>query len=344
PVTTTSVADDIYFHAPFGASVTNVDLATQIPELKYCNSNGFTLCKRNGADSAGANLVSGTAFDSASSSSGNAMPAGQFPYRTNPAHASTAIFGLPEMMSIGSFTRSGTVTVTTVEAHGVAPNDRVFVTGTGTMDGNAFLVSAATANTFAYTGGSGTGPTNGSYRKHSAATFAQSGSLVTVTSTAHGLVTSDVIAAASVGATDTGRSVTVLTANTFTFTSGGTHSGTFTWVRTGLYNVASSVTGPPNAYAVVPVEYCSDGNLTNCAYVLPGNTPPAGFTFPAYVRFCQTQAQALAPGAVSDSSGTPRCRSKYNETASITQYLYARHGWFKRDIIKATVGSYTNRP
>src|SRR5437870_89659 len=166
PVTTTSVADDVYFHAPFGASVTNVDLATQIGELKYCNSN--TVCLRNGADSAGANLVSGTAFDSSSSSSGNTMPAGQFPYRTNPANASTAIFGLPEMMSIGSFARSGTtVTVSTVEPHGVIAGDRVFVTGTGagTMDGNAFLVSAATANTFAYTGGSGTGPTNGSYRK-----------------------------------------------------------------------------------------------------------------------------------------------------------------------------------
>ncbi|TMI33808.1 MAG: hypothetical protein E6H41_13655, partial [Betaproteobacteria bacterium] len=85
PVTTTSVADDVYFHAPFGASVTNVDLATQIGELKYCNSNN--VCLRNGADSAGANLVSGTAFDSSSSSSGNTMPAGQFPYRTNPANA-----------------------------------------------------------------------------------------------------------------------------------------------------------------------------------------------------------------------------------------------------------------
>src|SRR5438105_11360334 len=38
------------------------------------------------------------------------------------------------------------------------------------------------------------------------------------------------------------------------------------WVRTGLYNVASSVTGPANAYAVIPVEYCSDADLTNCAY------------------------------------------------------------------------------
>src|SRR5438309_3625323 len=145
----------------------------------------------------------------------------------------------------------------------------------------------------------------------------------------------------------TNANVTAVTATTFTYTTGtsgalGATAGF--WVRTGLYNVASSVTGTANSYAVIPVEYCSDGNLTNCAYVLPGNTPPAGFTFPAYVRFCQTQAQALAPGAVSDTSGTPRCRSKYNETAGITQYLYARHGWFRRDIIKATVGSYTNRP
>src|SRR6267143_990518 len=134
PVTTTSVADDIYFHAPFGASVTNVDLATQIGELKYCNTNSFTLCKRNGADSTGANLVSGTAFDSASSS--NAMPAGQFPYRTNPANASSAIFGLPEMMSIGNFARSATtVTVTTIEPHGLSAADKIFVTGTGAVDG-----------------------------------------------------------------------------------------------------------------------------------------------------------------------------------------------------------------
>ncbi len=145
----------------------------------------------------------------------------------------------------------------------------------------------------------------------------------------------------------TNANVTAVTATTFTYTTGtsgalGATAGF--WVRTGLYNVAGSVNGPANAYAVIPVEYCSDANLTNCAYVLPGNTPPAGFTFPAYVRFCQTQAQAVAPGAVSDSSGTPRCRSKYNETAGITQYLYARLGWFKRDIIKATVGSYTSRP
>src|SRR6267378_7376340 len=155
------------------------------------------------------------------------------------------------------------------------------------MDGNAFLVSAATANTFAYTGGSGTGPTNGSYRKHSTGTFTQAGTLVTVTSTAHGLVTNDVIAAnsATASANGTGRTITVLDADRFTYVSGTSATvsvGTaLTWVRTGLYNFANSVTGTANAYAVIAVEYCSDANLTNCAYVLPGNTPPAGFTFPA---------------------------------------------------------------
>src|SRR2546428_325267 len=352
PVTTTSVADDIYFHAPFGASVTNVDLATQIPELKYCNSGG--VCKRNGADSAGANLVSGTAFDSSSASTSNAMPAGQFPYRTNPANASSAIFGLPEMMSIGSFARSGSaVTVTTVEPHGlVASTDKIFVTGTGTtMDGTVFTVaSVPNSTTFTYSNASSGATVTGSYRKHTAATFTQAGALAPFTSTNHGLASNDVIAAdpATTSANGTGRTITVLSANSFTYVSGTSAtinvSTALTWVRTGLYNVASSVTGPANAYAVIPVEYCSDANLTNCAYVVPGNTRPAGFDFPAYVRFCQTQAQALAPGAVSDSSGTPRCRSKYNETATITQYLYARLGWFKRDIVKSTVGSYVNRP
>src|SRR5437867_6736412 len=166
PVTTTVVADDIYFHAPFGASVTNVDLATQIGELKYCNSNN--VCLRNGADSAGANLVSGTAFDSSSSSSGNTMPAGQFPYRTNPANASTAIFGLPEMMPIASFARSGTtVTATTVTAHGLATTDKVYVPSPASVSVTCVAVTAVTTNTFTYsTSTSGTvAATDGSYRK-----------------------------------------------------------------------------------------------------------------------------------------------------------------------------------
>jgi type IV pilus assembly protein PilY1 len=58
PVSTTKVPDDVYSHNPYGSSTTNVNLATQIPDSNYCNSQG--VCKRNGADTSGV-LVSGTA-------------------------------------------------------------------------------------------------------------------------------------------------------------------------------------------------------------------------------------------------------------------------------------------
>ena len=353
PVTTTLVPDDTYSHSPYGSSVANVDLATAIPDMKYCNAASPPVCKRNGADSAGASLASGTAFDSASSSSGNAMPAGQFPYRTNPANASTAIFGLPEMMSIGSFTWSSkTVTVTTIEPHGLTTSDTVYVTGTAgaSMDVICAAVTVVTANTFTYASNSGSAST-GSYRKCDAGSFVRAVKTVTVTETGHGLAVNDIITTfvASGNAMNiTNTPVTAVTATTFTYQTAG--SGTITatagfWVRTGLYNVGAQVAGPAIAYAIVPVEYCSDPSLTNCVQVLPGNTPPAGFEKnPAYVRFCQTQALALAPGGIGDASGTPRCRSKYNETGGITQFEYVRYGWFKRDTIKSSVTSYGNRP
>jgi len=85
-----------------------------------------------------------------------------------------------------------------------------------------------------------------------------------------------------------------------------------------------------------PVEYASTptDELRLCA---SRKHAPAGFTFPP------TCASARpGPGACAARQRFirhPRCRSKYNETAGITQYLYARLGWFKRDIIKATVAA-----
>src|SRR2546426_7550526 len=79
----------------------------------------------------GLTLVSGT------DDSGHAMSAGQFPYRTNKSNASfkivsgaqTMAIRLPEMMPIGSFSRSSSsVTATTVESHGLTTSDKVFVT------------------------------------------------------------------------------------------------------------------------------------------------------------------------------------------------------------------------
>jgi hypothetical protein len=148
-------------------------------------------------------------------------------------------------------------------------------------------------------------------------------------------VTSDSIlvnSAANSAFNGTNVTVTVVDANTFTYVSGssGAIAATAgTWVRTGLYNARGTVTGTALSYNITPYEYCSDANLTNCVEVIPPATPPAGFTFPAYTRFCQTQDQALAPGVVSDSSGTPRCRSKIVASGS-TQWTFPRFGWFNR--------------
>jgi type IV pilus assembly protein PilY1 len=412
-LTVTSVTDNAYVGG------TNRDLTTYITDKTYCNANG--VCKRNGADSTGA-VVSGT------DGQGHALATGQFPYRTNPSNSSTAIFGLPEMMSIGSFGRSGTtVSVSTVEAHGLTTSDRVYVFGTNSVDVNCVAVTGTTANSFTYTtGASGTvSGTTGSYRKCVQASFSLSGGTVTVTSTAHGLVTGDLITVVTsdtnlnrptatvtvtnvntftyttsstattsgsgywvrgAGFTGTGSfsrsggtvtvtstahglatgdvisvntgnnrldtsgaSVTVVDANTFTYSMSGSRNisaTSGTWITgNGLYNSVSTVSGVPHSYWITPVEYCTDASLTDCVEVLPGAAQPAGYTEPAYVRFCQTQAQALATGGVGDSSGTPRCRSKYVKGLSgVPNYIYPRYGWFNRDTITSTVTSYGNRP
>ena len=372
-VTTTSVVVDTY------AQISNqnpgsIDLATRITDVRYCNANN--VCRRPGADDTGkvlpgtlsgqSGVGSGTIYDSASSASGIAINSGGtntqtgvFAYRTNPSNFSnsTTIFGLPEMMSIGALSRpasGSTATVTTVEPHGLTGTDMVYVTsGTTNMNVTCAAITVSNANTFTYTsGGTGSTSINGSYRKCLSGSWTRSSSTVTVSTSpnAPGLVVGDSITVAPASSFSAGTfTVTAVGSTSFQYAS-ATGTGTISgfWVRTGLYNRGPGDNllppGPAISYAIIPVEYCSDPNLTNCTYVTPGNTPPAGFTIPAYVRFCQTQAQALAPGGVGDATGTPRCRSKYNETAGIPQYEFARYGWFKRDTIVASVNSYPNRP
>src|SRR3989442_3044606 len=177
-------------------------------------------------------LVSGT------DDVGHAMSAGQFPYRTNRSNASfnivsgaqTMVFGLPEMMPIGSFARAGsTVTATTVEAHGLTTSDKVFVTsGTAGLSVTCVAVaSAANANTFTYTSGSsGTiAATSASYRKCDSGNFARASGTVTVsTAAAHGLVSNDIITTFVPTATAmsaTSVTVTVVSATQFTYGSSG---------------------------------------------------------------------------------------------------------------------------
>src|SRR5436190_8059168 len=148
----------------YTASSGTIDVTSAIQDRRYCNSNN--VCMRNGqTDSSPPATLTANTLVSGTDDSGHAMSAGQFPYRTNKSNASfnivggvqTMVFGLPEMMPIGSFTRAGsTVTATTVEAHGLTTSDKVFVTsGTGGLAVICVAVnSTANANTFTYTSGS----------------------------------------------------------------------------------------------------------------------------------------------------------------------------------------------
>jgi len=106
------------------------------------------------------------------------------------------------------------------------------------------------------------------------------------------------------------------------------------------------VNGPPVTYQITPIEYCRDVNLTDCVEGIPPSSLPANpnpacspncaqYTIPAYVRFCKTQEEALAPGTVSGTSGTPLtplCQLKYVNSG--TTHIFPRYGWFTRDTVK----------
>ncbi|MGB5080316.1 MAG: PilC/PilY family type IV pilus protein [Burkholderiales bacterium] len=209
-------------------------------------------------------------------------------------------------------------------------------------------------NNFTYVSGGTTAQNRtGFYRKCTPGSFSRSGSVVTVTAAGHGLVTNDIIttvvsnSAMNVAST----SVTFVDANTFTYTTGSL--GTITpavagsWVRNGLYNAESAVNGPAVAYQITPIEHCRDPNLTDCIEVIPPATPPATHPFPAYVRFCRSQQEALAPGAVTFIATTPvtnRCQLKFVNGTGLTPYIFPRYGWFTRDTVKSTVTSYVRGP
>lgn len=57
--------------------------------------------------------------------------------------------------------------------------------------------------------------------------------------------------------------------------------------------------GNPYYYRILPGEYCTDETLSNCQSVPMGGTPPAGYAFPAKVRWCNSEVNATttAPAA-----------------------------------------------
>jgi len=369
PLDPTKVPNDAYLT---GTGTT--DVTSNVQDRRFCNNAnppapGSAPCKRNGANDA-TGLVLASGGTDVSTPTAHTLAAGQFPYRTHSSNSSTLIFGLPEMMSIGTFIRNtagtfvgaptSTVRVTTTEQHGIVTGDLVFTNVTN-MAVTCVAVTKLDNNNFTYNTGANTAQNRtGFFRKcvnlgNNTFVRAAGSTTVTVTSNNHGMAVNDVITTANLSVanmnatsvTATSGRVTAVTANSFDYTSTASTAQSLSgsWVRTGLYNIAKNVNGPAVAYTITPVEYCTDINLTNCTEYIPPAVPPAG-TFPAYVRFCKTQADAFAPGAVTGTSGTPataRCQAKFVDITGI-QYRFPRYGWFKRDTIASGVTTYGSRP
>jgi len=105
---------------------------------------------------------------------------------------------------------------------------------------------------------------------------------------------------------------------------------------TSFNNLTVSNTGNPFYFTITPDEYCTDHTLVQCT---ASSTPTGIFTFPAYVRYCGTGANASAASPVSDTAGTtsPKCRAKFDDV----NYRIPRYGRFTRTDIVPTTTQYT---
>lgn len=97
-------------------------------------------------------------------------------------------------------------------------------------------------------------------------------------------------------------------------------------------------TSHPYYFKITPNEYCSDENLINCSLANADGTAPAGFPFPAPVRYCTGTVNASSLAAVSDgaNSATPKCRA----TFGVGTYIYPRYGRFTRVDITSSTTTY----
>ena len=328
----TSVLRDYYI-----GGGTTINLISGFTEIKYCNASG--VCYANG-----------------SAITGN-------PFKYNSA---TLRNGLPEVATAAGFLRGGTTVTVTMSPstypHGLADNSVVFANSSQNGLNGVFQITvpAGNATQFTYrTAASGT--LNGGTRTFIPAapgtgtgTFSRTAgsNLVTVVTPApHGLVTGDIITTGPsdfaqtplINALPGGRvnnvAITFISPTSFRYTSTATNAQAGTpglWVRTGLYNTDSTVTGSSYYYSITPVEHCSDANLTICTL---SSVPVGLFQFPAYVRYCQSTTDQNSPLVV--TGGTPPlCQAKYVQ-GSVT---FPRYGQFTRvDIVPGTP-TYSNRP
>ncbi|MBI1173806.1 MAG: PQQ-binding-like beta-propeller repeat protein [Sideroxydans sp.] len=260
-----------------------------------------------------------------------------------------------------------TVTVTLSSPHGLTTGNVVTVgnASTGTCDsgykGTSMAVTVVNSTTFTYSAPAVVGTATSSSCKittpvpltPSSPGLSRSGNVVTVTLTGHGLVTGDLVQMSNVSYNSCGSgyrtngsvSVTVIDANTFTYTptAGTSTSGlkcSLDHMTTGLtpvinsYTHASTRNGAPYYFIIVPVEYCDSIYLTKCvASPTPTTVGGVSYSFPAPVRFCKDATTANLPpgdaGAQTSSGGTNTCQAKFSVGTGIN-FQYARYGLFYR--------------
>jgi type IV pilus assembly protein PilY1 len=126
------------------------------------------------------------------------------------------------------------------------------------------------------------------------------------------------------------------TGNPFRYTTALSSDPTQGYPTTG-FNYPKLRRGAPHYYTIEPTDYCSDAALTNCQSGAGG-----GYTIPAPVRYCLTQADA---NSVAPPAGS--CRKKYEEKyvagSGPTGYIFPRYGRFRRvDIVTNAV--FAGRP
>ena len=94
--------------------------------------------------------------------------------------------------------------------------------------------------------------------------------------------------------------------------------------------------GNPFYFEINPVEYCTNDQLIDCQAL---SRPSSTHRFPAYVRWCTTEANRNAAGAVSGIvAGVAKRKRTYSDA-----HTWPRYGRFERFEIKPG-GQFTNRP
>jgi type IV pilus assembly protein PilY1 len=188
-----------------------------------------------------------------------------------------------------------------------------------------------------------------------------SGSVVTVYKTIHGLSNGNLVQVSNGSGTcdngyltsgSSGAAVTVIDANTFTYTSVGsetTNSSCLVQKASATTSTTypssgsgTSTNGNPYYFVMIPTEYCDSIYLTNC---IAATAPSGAFTNPAPVRFCKDDTTAALPpgdaGAQSSTGSTVNCQAKYSVGTGLN-FRSVRYGLFWRGDIVPTRTTYGN--